>query len=142
MGEYYAAPLAESFVGMLCEAGLPAVYLGGDLYERALALASLTYKDLVVGFSPVSGVSGVARALSFARDEGAKTLACTPSLASQVARSAEYLLYAPGETEGLVPSLVGLHSLCTAIENAIGEVWLGDRSKRAADLNRAMEELL
>ncbi len=142
LGEYYAAPLAEAFVGLLCAAGLPAVYLSGDLYERALALTSLTYKDLVVGFSPVSGASGVARALSFARDEGAKTLACTPILASQVARSAEYLLYAPGETERFLPSLVGLHSLCTAIANSIGEERLGDRSKRAADLNRAMEELL
>jgi len=38
-GESYAAPLAESFALMLRDAGLPATYVSGDLYERARALA-------------------------------------------------------------------------------------------------------
>jgi DNA-binding MurR/RpiR family transcriptional regulator len=142
MGESYAAPLAESFAGMLKEVGLAAAYVGGDVYERAAALACLTDKDLVVGVSAVTGPSGVARALSFARDEGATTLACAPSLASRVARSAEYLLYAPGETEGPVSNLVGVYSLCTAIANVLGEERPGVISRRAAGVSHAMEGLL
>jgi DNA-binding MurR/RpiR family transcriptional regulator len=141
VGESYAAPLAESFAAMLREAALPARYVSGDVYERAAALAHLTHKEVVVGISPVPGPSAVAKALSFAREEGALTLACTPSLASQAARSAESVLHAPGETSGPVVSLVGLYSLCTAIANALGEEQLPAVSRRAAEVCHAMEEL-
>jgi len=57
----------------------------------------------------------VASTLRFARNEGAVTLACSPSLSSQAARVADHLLYAPGETEGAMPSLTGLYALCTGI---------------------------
>jgi DNA-binding MurR/RpiR family transcriptional regulator len=104
-------------------------------------LASLTHKELVVGISPVGGPSAVARALAFAREEGAMTLACTPSLASRAARSAESVLYAPGETKGSELSLVALYSLCTAIANALREEQPDAVSGRAAEVSRAVEEL-
>ncbi len=66
IGESYAAPLAESFAAMLREGGLPAVYVTGDVYERARALAHVARKDLVIGMTPVEGPAGVARALRFA----------------------------------------------------------------------------
>jgi len=141
LGESYAAPLAESFAGMMRDAGLPATYAGGDVYERAVALAHLTRQEVVVGMSPLAGPSGVARALSFARDEGAVTLACTPNLGSQVARSAEYLLYAPGEVEGSLPSLVGLYSICTAIARTLQKERADPVTERAARVRRALEEL-
>jgi DNA-binding MurR/RpiR family transcriptional regulator len=141
VGESYAAPLAESFASMLRDAGLPATYVGGDVYERAVALAALARKEAVVGLSPLTGPSGVAQALSFARDEGAVTLACTPDLCSQVARSAEYILYAPGETEGSIPSLVGLYSFCTAIARTLEKEAPNSVSKRSAEVKRALEEL-
>ena len=141
VGESYAAPLAESFAGMLRDAGLPATYVGGELYERAVALARLTHKDVVVGMSPLAGPSGVARALSFARDEGAVTLACTPHLGSPVARSTEHLLYAPGETGGPLPSLVGLYSICTAIASTLEAERPDAVIQRAAELRRATDEL-
>jgi DNA-binding MurR/RpiR family transcriptional regulator len=141
MGESYAAPLAESFAGMLKDAGLAAVSVSGDVYERAVAFADLTLKEVVIGMSPVTGPSGVAKALRFARDEGAITLACTPSLVSQVARSAEYLLYAPGETDDAVLSLVGLYSFCTAIAHTLAEEQPAAVSRRAAKVSRAMGEL-
>ena len=80
MGESYAAPLAESFAGMLRDAGLPVVFAGGDVYERASALAHVVRKEVVVGMTPVEGPSGIAKVLRFARQGGAITLACSPSL--------------------------------------------------------------
>jgi DNA-binding MurR/RpiR family transcriptional regulator len=141
LGESYAAPLAESFAGMLREAGLPAFYVNGDLYERAVVLAHLTGGELVVGISPLTGPSSVAKALTFAREEGARTLACTPDLASRVARAADSVLYAPGETRGAVLSLAGLYSFCAAIVNAVGEEQSGAIGSRSAIVSRAMEEL-
>lgn len=141
VGESYAAPLAESFAGMLRDAGLPATYASGDVYERAVALARLTRKEIVVGMSPLTGPSGVARTLSFARDQGAVTLACTPDLGSPVARSAEHVLYAPGETEGSIPSLVGLYSICTAMARTLEEEVAGSVTRRVAEIKHALEQL-
>ncbi len=140
-GESYAAPLAESFAGMLRDADLPALYVGGDIYERAAAAARLLSKDVVIGLTPLQGPSGVATLLRFARDEGAITVACTPSLTSQAACSAEYLLYAPGDGGAVLPSLTALYSLCTAMAQALA----GERREairaRLAEVNRALTEL-
>jgi DNA-binding MurR/RpiR family transcriptional regulator len=141
VGEAYAAPLAESFAGMLRDAGLPATYVGGDIYQRAAALARPVRKEVVVGMTPVEGPSAVAGLLRFARDEGAITLACTPSLSTPAARSAEYLLYAPGEAGGLLPSLGALYSLCTAIAQTLANERSEAVRARLAEVNRTMKEL-
>lgn len=140
-GESYAAPLAESFAGMLRDAGLPVVYAGGDVYDRAAALAHVTRKEVIIGMTPVEGPSGVARLLRFARQAGAMTLACTPSLSSQAARAAEHLLYAPGETEGTLPSLTGLYAILMAIAQALVLLQPEAMAKRGAALARALDEL-
>jgi DNA-binding MurR/RpiR family transcriptional regulator len=140
-GESFAAPLAEAFAGMLRDAGLPAVYVSGDVYDRARALARLVRKDVVVGITPLEGASGVARVISFAREEGAITLACTPSLNSQTARAADHLLYAPGETPGTLPSLTGLHSLCMAIAQALAGAQPEVLAKRTEETSRALGKL-
>jgi DNA-binding MurR/RpiR family transcriptional regulator len=140
-GESYAASLAESFAGMLKDAGLPATYASGDVYERAAALARLVRKDVVIGMTPLNAASGVARALSFARAEGAFTLACTPGLGSAAARAAEYLLYAPGETEATLPSLTGLYAICTAIAQVLAGAQPDALAERTAEMERALQEL-
>lgn len=140
-GESYAAPLAESFAGMLRDAGMPVTYAGGDVYERAAALGRIVRKEVVIGFTPLEGPSGVAKVLRYARAEGAITLACTPSLSCQTARAAEHLLYAPGETEGAFPSLTALYAICTAIAQALMGLKPEASSKRAAELAHALEEL-
>ena len=140
-GESFAAPLAESFAGMLREAGLPVVYTSGDVYDRAAALSRVVRKEVVIGMTPVEGPSGVARLLKYARSEGALTLACTPSLSSQAARSAEHLLYAPGETEDSVPSLTSLYALCTAIAQTLARLQPEAASKRSAEIAHALSEL-
>jgi DNA-binding MurR/RpiR family transcriptional regulator len=126
---------------MLADAGLPALYVTGDVYERARTLAHLARKDIVIGFTPLEGPSGVARSLAFARDEGAVTLACTPSLSSQTARAAEYLLYAPGETTGTLPSLTGLYALCMAIAQTVAMSQLETPGRRLEEVNRVLERL-
>ena len=141
IGESYAAPLAESFAGLLRDAGLPASYAGGDVHERAVALARLARKDLIVGMTPLEGPSGVAGVLRFARSEGATTLACTPSLSSQAARAAEHLLYAPGESDGTLPSLTGLYAILIAMAQALATLDPKAATKRAADIDHAMSEL-
>jgi DNA-binding MurR/RpiR family transcriptional regulator len=140
-GESYAAPLAESFALMLRDAGLPASYVSGDLYERARALARLARKEVVVGMTTLEGPSGVASTLRFARNEGAVTLACSPSLSSQAARVADHLLYAPGETEGAMPSLTGLYALCTAIAQTLSQANAETLAKRASEIKHALSEL-
>jgi DNA-binding MurR/RpiR family transcriptional regulator len=98
-------------------------------------------KEVVIGLTPVEGASGVAKALRYARSGGALTLACTPSLSSQAARAAEHLLYAPGETEGVLPSLTGLYSVCTAISQTLATLQPEASVKRAAEVAHALEEL-
>ena len=140
-GEAYAAPLAESFAGMLRDAGLPVTYASPDIYERARALGHLVRKEVVVGVTPLEGASGVASLLRFARGEGAATLACTPSLSSQAARAAEHLLYAPGEGEGALPSLTGLYALLVAIAQALATLQPEARAKRQVAVSHALAEL-
>ncbi|MCX6031452.1 MAG: MurR/RpiR family transcriptional regulator [Chloroflexi bacterium] len=140
-GESYAAPLAESFAGMLRDAGLPVVYASPDVYERARALAHLVRKEVVIGITPLEGASGVASLLRFARSEGAATMACTPSLSSQAARAAEHLLYAPGEGTGALPSLTGLYALLIAFAQALATLQPEARAKRQADISHALAEL-
>jgi DNA-binding MurR/RpiR family transcriptional regulator len=141
-GESYAAPLAESFALMLRDAGLPAAYVSGDPYERARALARLARKEVVVGMTPLEGPSGVASTLRFARSEGAVTLACSPSLSSQAARVADHLLYAPGETEGAMPSLTGLYALCTAIAQTLSQANAEALAKRASEIKHVLSDLV
>lgn len=141
MGESYASPLAESFARMLQDAGLPAVYASGDVYDRARALVRLVRKDVVIGMTPLEGPSGIERVLRFARSEGAITLACTPSLNSQAARAAEHLLYAPGETAGTLPSLTGLYSLCTAIAQALATLQPEALARRTEQVQQVLGEL-
>jgi DNA-binding MurR/RpiR family transcriptional regulator len=140
-GESYAEPIAESFAHMLRDAGLPVIYAGGDVYERASALAHLVRKEVIIGMTPVEGPSGVAKVLRYARQQGALTLACTPSLSSQAARASEHLLYAPGETEGTLLSLTGLYAICMAIAQAITLMQPEAAVKRNAAIARALEEL-
>jgi DNA-binding MurR/RpiR family transcriptional regulator len=140
-GESYAAPLAQSFAVMLKDAGMPAIYVGGDPRERAIALARLTRKEVVIGMTPVEGPSGIAKTLRFARSEGAQTLACTPSLSSQAARAAEHLLYAPGEMVETLPSLTSLYSILTAVAQSLATGQAEALSKHNAAINRALEEL-
>jgi DNA-binding MurR/RpiR family transcriptional regulator len=140
-GEAFAAPLAESFAGTLREAGLPVVYASGDVYERAIALGHVVRKEVVIGMTPVEGPSGVARVLRYARSGGAVTLACTPSLSSQAARSAEHLLYAPGEIEDGPPSLTSLYALCSAIAQTLVQLQPEAASKRSAEIAHALSEL-
>lgn len=141
IGESYAAPLAESFAGMLKDAGLPAIYVGGDLYERADALARLGRKEIVIGVSPLMGPSGVARTLEFARSEGATTLACAPTLNSQVARASEYLLYAAGESDAPMPGLTGLYAFLTAIALTLSAADPQQAARRRQQADRALEAL-
>ena len=140
-GESYADPLAESFAGMLRDAGLPASYASGDVYARARALAHLVRKEVVIGLTPLEGPSGVASVLRFAREQGAITLACTPALSSEAARAAEHLLYAPGESDGSLPSLTALYSLCMAIAQALAMAQPDAIAKRNDEINTALKAL-
>ncbi len=140
-GESYAAPIAASFAEMLSEAGLPVVWVGGDTYERAKAVARLARREVVIGMTPVEGPSAIASLMRYARSEGAVTIACGPSLSSQTARAAEHLLYAPGETEGTIPSLTGLYALCMAIAQTIAQQNAETLAKRNADIKRALTQL-
>jgi DNA-binding MurR/RpiR family transcriptional regulator len=141
LGESFAMPLADSFAGMLRESGLPVVTVSTDIYDRARSLSHLTRKDLVLGITPIEGEAGVAKALAFAREEGAITLACSPSLNSQAARSAEHLLYAPGETTSALPSLTGMYSILMAIAQTVATSRAEAPDTRLQEINRAMEHL-
>jgi DNA-binding MurR/RpiR family transcriptional regulator len=142
VSESYAVPLAESFALMLRDAGLPATYASGDAYDRAVALTDLVRKDVVIGITPLEGPSGVARTLSFARSDGATTLACAPGLNSEAARAADYLLYAPGETDDVaIPSLTGLYALLMAMARALAAQTPADASGRREQVDRILREL-
>ena len=101
----------------------------------------LARKEVVVGVTPVEGPSGIASLLRYAREEGAISLACTPSLSSQAARSAEYLLYAPGETDRSLPSLTSLYAILTSMAQALAFEVAEATAKRTLDINHALKAL-
>ena len=135
-GESYAEPIAKSFAYMLRDAGLPVIYAGGDVYERASALAHLVRKGSHHRHDPRRGAFRGGQGSAVCAPAGSLTLACTPSLSSQAARASEHLLYAPGETEGTLLSLTGLYAICMAIAQAITLLQPEAAVKRSAAIAR------
>jgi DNA-binding MurR/RpiR family transcriptional regulator len=140
-GESFAGPIASSFAEMLRDSGRPAIYSAGDVYTRARDVAHLLRKEVVIGVTPVEGPSGIARLLRYAREEGAISVACTPSLSSHAARSAEYLIYAPGETDRSLPSLLSLYAILTSIAQALAAEVADATAKRTLEIDQALKAL-
>ncbi len=141
IGESYGAPVAESFAGMLREAGLPVVFAGGDVYERAAMLGHLVRKEVVViGVTPVEEDPRAWRGLRCARANGALSLACTPSLSSQAGVPLNTCCMRPArQTRAVQPdrALLTLHRHRTDTVSLQAEA----SAKRAAEITHVLEAL-
>jgi RpiR family carbohydrate utilization transcriptional regulator len=85
------AAICEETAHLFIKAGIDA-YAYNDSYTQIIAAANIYSDCAMIGISHTGTTSGVANALTLARENGAKTIAITSDPSSAVARAAEILL--------------------------------------------------
>jgi len=90
----------------------------GEFFERLLRVGE---GDVVIGVSFPRYSSRAVRAMSFARDQGAVTIAITDSVASPLASICRYKLLARSDMASFVDSLVAPLSLINALVVAVSQ---------------------
>lgn len=119
VGEGYADAIAGMFAQQLRHRGIEAKIVDTDDIKRAAALTALTPEMLLIGISASQHGENVARVLQFGREQGCRTLGVVGSLASPVNRMSDLILYAPADTVGPLPSMVGLVAALSALVQII-----------------------
>jgi DNA-binding MurR/RpiR family transcriptional regulator len=120
MGEGYAEAVAKMAAEQLRHQGVSAVAVEEDAVKRAATLMTIDEKTLAIGVSATHYGEDVARALEFARQQGATTLGVIGSLASPVNRAADRVIYAPTDASGPLPSIVALTAAMSALVRIAG----------------------
>jgi DNA-binding MurR/RpiR family transcriptional regulator len=123
---YLGAAFAERLVGL----GYAAYPVSQDLAGQASMSVTLSPDDAVLCIAMTTMTPGVAVMVKVARDLGAKTVAIAGSATNSIASVAQYVLYAPVATVGLLPSwsaaAATLHGLSQALalsETDRGATW-------------------
>ena len=136
MGEGYASEVAGMAAEQLRHQGVMAIAVEEDAVKRAATLMTVDEETLAIGVSATRYGEDVARALAFARQQGAATLGVVGSLASPVNRMADQVIYAPTDAPGPLPSIVAITAAMSAL------VWIAAREtpgaveRRQADFER------
>jgi DNA-binding MurR/RpiR family transcriptional regulator len=133
IAEGYADAVAVMTAEQLRHRGIRASAVAQDLVKRAATLISLEPDTVVVGISATPYGDDVARALTFARAKGCRTLGVVGSLASPVNRVSDLVLYAPTDVAGPLPSIVALTAALAALVHVLAadsddsvQTYLGD----------------
>jgi len=142
LGQGTCAHLAALCASSLGEIGLPAVSIAPDPLSVAAKLAGVDVVDVVIGFSLTGMDLGVADAIRFARQRGAKTLAFSASTVTAVALAAETAIICPGPTQVHVPSFTGLAAMIFALVAAFAVRYPDDAAEMRADLRQGYRALL
>ena len=135
IAEGYADAVAVMVADQLQHRGLRAAAVAQDLVKRAATLIALEPGTVVVGISATAYGDDVARALTFARAQGCRTLGVVGSLASPVNRVSDLVLYAPTDAAGPLPSIVAL----TAALSALVQVLAADTDAAATEYLQTFE---
>ncbi len=113
--EGYAGSVGEMVAEQLRHRGVSAEAAANDPVRMAGTLMSLTPDTLVIGISATEYGDRVAKALGYARSRGCTTLGVVGSLASQVNRMSDQVMYAPTDAAGPLPSIVALVAALAAL---------------------------
>lgn len=118
-GEGNMSYLCEAFAARLVSLGYAAHPVSQELAGQASMSVTLGPDDAVLCIGMTAMTPGVAVVLKVARDLGAKTVAIAGSATNSIASVAQYVLYAPVATVGLLPSwsaaAAALHGLSQAL---------------------------
>lgn len=142
LGQGSCAHLAALCASALREIGLPAVSVAPDPLEAASNLQGVGAEDLVIGFSLTGMDLGVADAVGFARQRGAKTLVFSASRVAAAALAAETTIICPGPTQVHVPSFTGLAAMIVVLVVAFAARYPEKAAAMKADLQQSYRELL
>lgn len=129
-GEGNLSLLGEAFAARLVSLGYAAHPVSQELAGQAAMSVTLGPDDAVLCIGMTAMTPGVAVMLKVARSVGAKTVAIAGSATNSLASVAQYVLYAPVATVGLLPSwsavAAALHGLSQALaltEPERGAAW-------------------
>jgi DNA-binding MurR/RpiR family transcriptional regulator len=142
MGQGCGARLAALCAYSLREIGLPAVSIMPDPLEAAANIKDAGAEDLVIGFSVTGMDLGVADAVSFARDLGAKTLVFSASPVTAAALAAEAAIVCPGSTQTHMPSFAGLATMVSVLVVAFAARYPEKTAALKQGLQQSYRELL
>lgn len=118
-GEGNANFLAEAFVMRLLGVGFPAHALSGEWAGHAALAASIQAGDVFIGIGMTAMTPGVSVLFKVLRDAGARTIGIMGSLANPGAGAAEFVLHAPVNTVGLMPSWTSIAAVLHGLSQAL-----------------------
>lgn len=142
IGEGYAVSVAALAAQLFRHRGLSAEAAGTDPANLASTLAALRPTTLVVGVSATPHGRSVARAMEYARARGCRTLGVVGSLTGPVNRMSDLVVYAPGESNGPLPTVVALVTALSALVRVARSESPEENERYTETLNQTYEFLL
>ena len=140
LGQGKCAHLAALCAAALREIGLSAVSVAPDPLAAAANLKEIGGDDVAIGFS-LSGMDlGVADAVGFARQRGAKTLVFSASRVTAAALAAETMVICPGSTQ--VPSFTALAAMIVVLVAAFAARRADEAAAMQTGLRQSYRDLL
>jgi DNA-binding MurR/RpiR family transcriptional regulator len=118
-GEGNAVYLAEAFASRLMVLGYRAHTVSSELAGQAATVAIMQPGDVFVGLGTTSMTPSVAVLLKVARAGGAQTIGIVGALTNPVAAAAEYVLLAPAQTIGIMPSWTAFAAVTHGLSQAL-----------------------
>ena len=118
-GEGDLSFLCEAFVGRLVSLGYAAHPVSPELAGQAAMSTTLTAKDVVLCIGMTTMTPGISVVLRVAREAGAKTVAIAGSATNMIASVAQYVLYAPVDTIGVLPSWTAAAATLHALSQSL-----------------------
>jgi|GEM_PF-315485 DNA-binding MurR/RpiR family transcriptional regulator len=119
LGEGNFGFLAEAFASRLQMLGMNAHLVPTDPGVQSGILASLGPDDFCIGLGVTATSPHVAVFLKMARAAGAHTLSLVGAMTIPTASIAEFVLYTPTSTAGLLPSMVSFVALLHGLSQAL-----------------------
>jgi DNA-binding MurR/RpiR family transcriptional regulator len=138
IGEGGSLYLAEAWTLRLAAFGFNVRTIAGDLTARIGLTASVLPGDAMIGLDMTLLTRSVGIGLRLAREDGVHTIAIVNSAANHAARTAEYVLYAPVSTVGILYSLTA----CLAVLHALELVLIAYKGDSTADWAMRSDRLL
>lgn len=137
-GTYLAGLCAES----LREIGLLAISIASDPLSAAMNLKEVSTNDMVIGFSVTGMEPGVAKALRFARQRGAKTLTFSNLPMTETALASEMTITCPGPTQTEADSFTSLAAMIVVLVTAFTARYPEEAETMAEEIEQSYQELL
>lgn len=137
-GAYLAGLCAES----LREVGLLAIPISSDPLSMAMNLKEVGADDMVIGFSVTGIEPGVASAIRFARQQGARTLTFSSLPMTEMALASEIMITCPGPTHTEVASFTGLAAMIIVLVTAFAARYPEETETMAREMQQSYREIL